>query len=205
MKCSICGQQCGLFKSYHEECKAAMGMVAAKIDFIINKYGNGDLACGKTEMIELMKNEPLYRTYLMDQIPAKDQIYNDEIILYVEKSVAVSEQKNRCTMARTGYRWERKPVWNPENVLLCNSADIVFTDKAVYLLLMGSGMRYPYGKIVNVGYNEERFMCPPEAFFDVKTTSPFPHRFFMWNKYQKEKAEKVKLVLSCIMGYKHMQ
>lgn len=205
MKCSICGQQCGLFKSYHEECKAAMVMAAAKMDSIITRYGNGDLACGKTEMIELMKNEPLYRTYLRNQIPAKDQIYNDEIILYVEKSVAVSEQKNRCTMVRTGYRWERKPVWNPESVLLCDCADIVFTDKAVYLLLIGSGMRYPYGKIVNIGYNGERFMCPSEAFFDVKTTSPFPHRFFVWNKYQKEKAEKVKQVLSCIMGYKYMQ
>ena len=44
-----------------------------------------------------------------------------------------------------------------------------------------------------------------KCFFDVKTTSPFPHRFFVWNKYQKEKAEKVKQVLSCIMGYKYMQ
>lgn len=205
MKCSICGQQCGLFKSYHEDCKSAMIMAATKIYSIINRYENGNLACGKMEMIELIKNEPLYRTYLMNQISGKDQIYNNEIILYVEKNVAVSEQKNRCTMVRTGCRWERKPVWNPSSVLLSDSADMVFTDKAVYLLLMGSSMRYPYGKIVNIGYNDEKFMCPPEVFFDVKTTSPFPHRFFVWNKYQKEKAEKVKRVLSCIMGYKYMQ
>ena len=87
MKCSICGQQCGLFKSYHEDCKSAMIMAATKIYSIINRYENGNLACGKMEMIELIKNEPLYRTYLMNQISGKDQIYNNEIILYVEKNV----------------------------------------------------------------------------------------------------------------------
>lgn len=104
-------------------------------------------------------------------------------------------------MVRTGYRWERKSVWNPASVLLSDCADIVFTDKAVYLLLMGSGMRYPYGKIVNIGYKAARFMVSEEVFFDVKTTSPFPHRFSIWNKYDKEKTEKVNLVLNCISGF----
>lgn len=104
-------------------------------------------------------------------------------------------------MVRTGYRWERKSVWNPASVLLSDCADIVFTDKAVYPLLMGSGMRYPYGKIVNIGYKAARFMVSEEVFFDVKTTSPFPHRFSIWNKYDKEKTEKVNLVLNCISGF----
>lgn len=205
-KCSICGQKCGFFESYHKECKIVMDATVPKMDAILNEYKNGKLVDGKREMINFVNSEPLYRIYLLKHIWAKDQIYNNETTLYVVNMVSVSEWKNRCTMVRTGYRWERKPVWNPASTLLDDSADIVFTDKAVYLLLRGgAAMRYPYGKIVNMGYKEAGFMVSEEAFFDVKTTSPFPHRFSIWNKYDKEKTEKVNLVLGCISGWGYVR
>ena len=107
----------------------------------------------------------------------------------MEKKVSVSEQKNRCTMVRTGYKWNKQPVWNPSNDLLSENTEVVFTDKAIYFLFGGTSMRYPYNKIVNMGFNRAEFMLPAQAYFDVKTTSPFPHRFLCGVNWKKKKPE----------------
>lgn len=205
MKCLICGKQCGLLKVYHEECKALVYNAEAEINTILHKHQFGYLNDGKSEIISLVENDTLYKNYLMKQICDKSQIYNNEIVLQVEKKVSVSEQKNRCTMVRTGYKWNKQPVWNPSNDLLSENTEVVFTDKAIYFLFGETSMRYPYNKIVNMGFNRAEFMLPAQAYFDVKTTSPFPHRFFMWSKLEKEKARKLSLFLSCISGFKYME
>lgn len=83
-KCSICGQKCGFFESYHKECKTAMDATVPKMDAILNEYKNeyknGKSVDGKREMINFVNREPLYRIYLMKHIWDKDQIYNNEII-----------------------------------------------------------------------------------------------------------------------------
>ena len=90
----------------------------AEINTILHKHQFGYLNDGKSEIISLVENDTLYKNYLMKQICDKSQIYNNEIVLQVEKKVSVSEQKNRCTMVRTGYKWNKQPVWNPSNDLL---------------------------------------------------------------------------------------
>lgn len=108
MKCLICGKQCGLLKVYHEECKALVYNAEAEINTILHKHQFGYLNDGKSEIISLVENDTLYKNYLMKQICDKSQIYNNEIVLQVEKKVSVSEQKNRCTMVRTGYKWNNR-------------------------------------------------------------------------------------------------
>ena len=59
-------------------------------------------------------------------------------------------------------------------------------------------MRYPYSKIVNLGYDEKGGY----VYFDVKATSPYPHRFTIRSVNRKnDKTANLCLFFNCLMGY----
>ncbi|MBQ5755570.1 MAG: hypothetical protein IIV90_07850, partial [Oscillospiraceae bacterium] len=70
-------------------------------------------------------------------------------------------------------------------------------DKAIYLLGFEKTYIYPYDKIVNIGYEHNR---DGTAYFDVKTTSPHPHRFRLWatNGRTPSKGQNITLFLNCL-------
>ncbi len=91
------------------------------------------------------------------------------------------------------------PVWNEPNKIIEEDTRIVFTDKSINMLLCTLVMRYPYDKIVNLGYDEKWNY----AYFDIKTASPYAHRFTVrsFAKRDRQKAQSVCLLLKCLIGY----
>ena len=205
MKCRYCGKKCGFFDSYHVSCQEKIDAVVSRLNSIINDYNQGRLngLQGKNLLIDKVKGEPLYKDYLWNNIVPQSSVNGNEVILYIEDRITVCEQKNRCKMVETGYRWEKMPVWNESLLKLANTARIIFTDKAIYLELNKNCMRYPYTKIVNVGFEKTFFKS--NAYFDVKTSSPFPHRFYLspYETNKVNKAENICLYLYCILGFRH--
>lgn len=199
MKCIFCQEPCGILKSYHDDCIQKTQALLYKMEGIVNEYNKQKInqAYAKGELRGLASSEKLYQTYIEHQIFDKTAIWVNETVIYVESGLCISESKNSCEMVRTGFRYEKKPVWNEKNYLIGKNVSIAMTDKSVYLLLHEKAMRYPYQKIVNLGYDEKwRY-----AFFDVKTSSPLPHRFLIRsvNKKEKSKLDNVCLFLNCLI------
>lgn len=202
MKYIFCNQRTGSFNSYHADCYNKVRETLTKIEIIINDYNQNKLdeQKAKFQLLEYASSDGLYKNYLEHEIVDMTAIRTNEIIIYVEPGTSVSESKNRCKMVETGYRYERKPVWNEKNCVIGNNVKIVVTDKAIYMILLEKALRYPYNKIVNLDYDEKwRY-----TYFDVKTASPYPHRFFIRtiNKKERNKAANICLFLKCLMGYK---
>lgn len=110
--------------------------------------------------------------------------YTDETIIHIESGLKIFESKNRCKMVESGYRYEKMPTWSEKEYLLDNSGAIIFTDAAIYLYVNSKTMRYPYTKIVNYGF--EKIFTMNQAYFDVKTSSPFPHRFSFTDTFREK-------------------
>jgi hypothetical protein len=176
-------------------------MILQKVELIINKYNQESISAKdvKNQLVALASSDCLYKNYLEHKIFDKTAIRTNETVIYIENMVSISESKNRCKMIDTGYRYEKMPTWNENNQLIGENVSIVFTDKGIYMLLNASTMMYPYNKIVNLGYDEKR----EYAYFDVKTSSPYPHRFTIGSFLKKDKgtAQNVCLFLNCLVGY----
>lgn len=201
MKCIFCKNPAGLLKSYHEDCYDKIQMFLRKMEQIVNQYNQESITAkdAKNQLVSLASSDCLYKNYLEHEILDKTAIRTNETVIYIENMVSISESKNRCKMVETGYRYEKMPTWNETNQLIGENVSIVFTDKSIYMLLNNSAMMYPYNKIVNLGYDEKQ----GDAYFDLKTSSPYPHRFSIkpFIKKDKSKAQNVCLFLKCLIGY----
>lgn len=177
MKCIYCQEQAGFLKTYHETCKISSDETQQAI------LRTAQTACANAKKgqtpVQVLRNlvlqNPLYESGLSHTLYSQDAIRTNETILYTECGLTILESKNRCTMVRTGYRYEKMPTWSERTALLCKNAVFIITDKAIYLQSMEGTMRYAYQQIVNIG--QEKFNRG--FYFDVKTTSPFPHRFLL--------------------------
>lgn len=201
MRCVFCNEPAGFLKSYHDACYQKVQALLNKMEKIVNEYNQETIhvADAKKELISIALSSELYQNYVRYEIFNITAIRTNETIVYVESGLNISESKNRCRMVETGYRYEKKPVWTETDNLIGSNVSVAMTDKSVYLLIQGKAMMYPYGKIVNLGYDEK---CG-YAYFDVKTASPYPHRFSIssLNRKDKNKAGNVCLFLKCLMGY----
>ena len=194
MNCKYCNESAGFMQSFHNECNEKFEELLIKRDDIIYEC-NSDNSDGKSVKIELMnlaKNK-IYSNYMNNSIIDKTIIRTKEVIIHVESSMKVYESKNRCTMTRIGYSYEKTPIWKEYTQLIGKLTTIVYTDESIYIILFNSVMRYPYKKIVNVGYDEKKNYL----YFDVKTTSPYAHRF-MIGEHVKLFEKEVKLMLKLL-------
>lgn len=170
------------------------------MESIINDYNQDKVAAreAKSKLVELASSDRLYKNYLENDIADMTIIRTNEILIYTECGIRVSESKNRCKMVESGHRYEKRPVWSESNHPIGNNMKMAVTDQAVYMLLMDKAMRYPFSKIVNLGYDDKwRYV-----YFDVKTTSPYPHRFSIRanTKKEKNKEANIGLLIQCLMG-----
>lgn len=203
MKCRFCKQPAGFMKGYHKECYESAESTMKQLERVVNEYKDYDVvpAKAKDEIIKVVSSNELYRNHLEYQIIDKKAIHTSEIVIHVEYGMTIRESKNRCKMVETGYRYEKKPVWNESNLILDKSGTVIFTDKAVYLYVGSQTMRYPYNKIVNIGF--EKSWATVYAYFDVKTSSPFAHRFEISSYVKEKNSEKeqnICLFLHCLSG-----
>lgn len=200
MKCIFCNQPAGFLKKYHEDCFNKTQTIIQKIEKLINQYNKdnvNDLEA-KQQIVKLASSDIRYENYLLNEIIDKSKIHSSDILIYNEKMVSIWESKNRCTMKRTGLSYARYPEWSESNQLLCNLGTVVFSDKSLYLILDEKAIVYPYKKIIDVGYTNDS----KHAYFDVKTSSPYPHRFFIraFEKKDKSSAQNVCVFLNFLSG-----
>ena len=177
MKCKFCLQPAGFLKSYHDDCRHDVENTVKQIESIVDTHKADETVPKEVKLqIREIASNNLYKNYIESKVFDKTTICRGEVIIHVESMLRISESKNRCKMIETGYRYEKKPTWKETRLLLDESGMIVFTDKAVYLCVKTKIMRYSYSRIVNYGYDTLAFSLK-YAYFDVKTASPFPHRF----------------------------
>lgn len=203
MRCIFCNEYAGFLQSRHDDCYQKARQHLEGLEQIVNQYAQGtiDAKDAKTALISLTKSNVFYENYLKHQLWNHTAIRTNETIIYIESMVSIMESKNRGSMVSTGFRYEKKPEWNVANQLICENAEVVFTDKQIYMLLgIGKGdPSYSYSKIVNLGYNEKW----GHAYFDVATTSPIPRRFSIksLSKSEKTKSLRVYLFLNCLTAW----
>lgn len=190
MKCRFCNQRAGVLKGYHDECKANAEKTMKQIEGIVNQHKSDETVPKDlvNQLKEVALSNKLYVNYLESEIFDKTLIQKGETLIYVESMMRISESKNRCKMIETGHRYEKMPTWSEKEILLDDSGRVVFTDKAVYLFVGIKAMRYPYSKIVNYGL--DKIWSLNYAYFDVKTSSPYPHRFTFTDTFKDKKASK---------------
>lgn len=190
MKCIFCKQPVGFMHRYHSDCHHKTEIIIQQIETMINQYKDIDVVPknAKHQLKELANSSILYTNYMVSKLIDRTTIYSDETIIHIESGVKIFESKNRCKMVETGYRYEKRPTWSEKEYLLDNSGYIIFTDVAIYLYVNSKTMRYPYNKIVNYGF--EKIFTLNQAYFDVKTSSPFPHRFSFTDTFQERNRRK---------------
>lgn len=196
MQCIYCKEQVGFLQSYHKECYNKIQQLLQRMKNIAdqnttNAEGKKDV---RKELVDLASSDNLYRNYLAHKIWDMTTIRTNETIIYIESGLHISESKNRCKMTQTGHRYEKKPVWGETDIVIGNNLTAVLTDKSIYMLQENSIM-YQYYKIVNLGFDEKWGY----AYFDVKTSSPYPHRFTIrsYNKKERSKVQAIYMFLGC--------
>lgn len=177
MRCRFCNQQVGFMKTYHEDCRLKVEGTVKQIEEIVNEHKEDDVVPEEVKKLlkKIANSNEIYINYMKSRAVDKTIIHVNETIIYAESNLVIHESKNRCKMVETGYRYEKMPTWSEKEFILDKSGTIIFTDVAVYLQVGSKMMRYPYKKIVNYGY--EKVWTLQYAYFDVKTSSPYPHRF----------------------------
>lgn len=200
MNCIFCNRPAGFLKKYHEDCFSKTQIIMQQIQEMINQYNRDSISAleAKQQIVELASSDIRHENYLLNEIIDKSKICSNDILIHSEKMVSIWESKNRCTMKRTGLSYARYPEWSESNQLLCNLGTVVFSDKSIYLILDEKTIAYPYKKIIDFGYTEDS----KYTYFDVKTASPYPHRFFIraFDKKDKSSAQNVCIFLKCLSG-----
>lgn len=204
MKCLFCNGPAGFLKGYHSECKTKVERHLAKLEDVLNRYNQSeiDFQDAKHQLVELASADSLYQNYLWNTVGGynRSQIRTNETLIYVETTISIAESKNRKTMERTGLSYAHFPTWEYGSSKIGDMATVAFTDQAVYLLVVGKTYIYPYSKVVNIGFEHDK---RGTSYFDVKTTSPHPHRFELWATDGRSisKGQNITLCLSCLCGW----
>jgi len=202
MKCIFCKQPTGFMNKYHNDCHQKVESIIQKIENMINDYKDSDVVPkdAKQQLKELANSSILYKNYMTSKLIDQTAIYTNEVIIHIESGLKIFESKNRCKMVETGFRYEKKPTWSEKEYLLDNSGTIIFTDVAIYLCVNSKTMRYPYNKVVNYGF--EKLFTLNQAYFDVKTSSPLPHRFSITDTFHEKTGRKEQNICLFLHFYK---
>lgn len=171
-------------KTYHEDCRISAEGTLNQIQNIVNEHREDEVVSDEIKRLlkETALSNDLYMNFMKSQPIDKTIIHTNETIIYAESNLVIRESKNRCKMVESGYRYEKMPTWSEKEFLLDKDGAIIFTDVAVYLQAGTKMMRYPYKKIVNYGY--EKIWTLQYAYFDIKTSSPYPHRFSLSDTFK---------------------
>ena len=205
MKCMFCNGPAGFMKTYHPECKSKVEGHLSKLEAVLNGYNQEKIgfSAAKQQLVELASSNSFYQNYLWNSVgsSSRKEIRTNEVLIYVETQLSIAESKNWKTMERTGLSYARYPTWEAGPRKIEDMATVAFTDKAIYLLGFEKTYIYPYNKIVNIGFERDK---RGTAYFDVKTTSPHPHRFELWatDGRSTSKGQNITLCLSCLSGWK---
>ena len=137
------------------------------------------------DIVNIIYNTPEYKTYLNSLIN-NYELQPGEQVVFISVPVEVYESKNTCKMERTGLSYERHPIWNVTETKIAYCEKIIITDRRVFIPTYQGTRNYSFKKFVNTGvYNDRK----NKAFFDLKTTSPYPHRFIIKAMYDKDICE----------------
>ncbi len=190
MKCKFCNQHVGFMKTYHSDCRFNVEGTLKQIEEVVNEHKADEIVSNEVKQIlkGLAISNELYINFMKSRPVDKTIIHANETIIYAETNLVIRESKNRCKMVETGYRYEKMPTWTEKEILLDKSGTVIFTDCAVYLQIGTKMMRYPYKKIVNYGY--EKIWTLQYAYFDISTSSPYPHRFSLSDTYKAKDGRK---------------
>ena len=205
-KCRRCGRDAGFLSTYcglcyekdmreKEEKKQRVKDGKAFMYDVLESYEDDefDYKTAYSEIINYIDDNDDFAEYLESSIDSRELLPNERII-YKTSSIDVIERKNSCKMERTGYSYERYPIWDVRDTKISNSNTILISNMRIYLYTTTGLRLYPLNKIVNAGSYSDTM-----AFFDVKTTSPYPHRFIIQgNSYKAEDVKKLANLLEIV-------
>ena len=186
MKCYLCGKPTNKFLyTCHQECADKLYVELDVMYNVIKDYNVGRISV-KTAKIKLINAAmtDYIQTHFGRNIWSKSKIRTYDKVIFSQRMIRASEEKNRCKMERTGLSYARYPQWNVQSMRICNDATVVLTDSGIYLLDM-IDFYIPYNKIVDSGV--EKGFSFNEVYFDVKTSSPHRHRYCLWSVDKKDK------------------
>ncbi|MBR5535414.1 MAG: hypothetical protein IKU60_02065 [Clostridia bacterium] len=173
------------------------------IQHIVNVYNQDgiDFVDARQAIIDLIASNEFYYNYLGNCVHTKSDIRTNEFLIHVETSLSVYESKNRKTMVRTGLSYARYPKWRISSCKIEEMATVALTDRSIYIIGINGVMIYPYNKIVNIGYENGH------AYFDVKTSSSYPHRFKIKSTENKDllKPQNITLFLNLLCDWNNSQ
>lgn len=199
MKCIYCGKKTErFFDVAHKECHENYLSYSNSLLHICKEYENGNIEhkTAVKSLVELCKDKNYCNKSLDKDINNfGDIMRKGECPIFITKYFTVVEEKNSCRMKSVGWH-ETRPSWNVEKKTLSNIAELLITDKNLYIDLIGTKIIIPLNKIELV--KEDYFNS---IYFDVKTSSPYPHRYYLNFKNKKEKEESnLYYFLSCLSG-----
>lgn len=199
MKCIYCGKKTERFLDITcRECYDKYLNYRMPLLTVCKDYEEGKIEHKKAvqTLVELSQKESHYNEVLLQDIDEfKDIIRKSDCPIYISKYFTVAEEKNSCRMKSIGWG-ETRPSWNVEKKTLSNFASVLITDKNLYIDLSGTKMLFSLNKIELV--KEDNLNT---VYFDIKTSSPYPHRLYFIFKNEREKYESnLYYFLSCISG-----
>lgn len=189
-RCIYCNQPAGFLKDYHESCHQQMNLLKNEILQTLEAYESKKISYSSAQekvSALLDKKNKLQEASLIR--PWSHELMPNEEVVYEIRCTQLMESKNTCKMTRTGLSYEKYPIWNVTEHCLDYGSTYYLTNFRIILDITDKGyMKFPFKKIVNCG-NLSNGGCYP--FFDVATTSPYPHRFTI---HMKEEVGERKLV-----------
>ena len=199
MKCIYCGKKTErFFDVAHQECYNKYFTHGNSLLDICKEYDNGNVG-HKTAVESLVKlckeDNYCYKSLDSDINRFEDIMRKNDCPIFFTNCSSIVEEKNTCRMESIGWG-ETRPSWKVTKKTLSHSGEILITDKNIYINLIGTKLIFPLNKIELV---KEDFYN--SVYFDVKTTSPYPHRFYINFKNMKEKEDSnLYYFLSCLSG-----
>jgi len=175
-RCIYCNQPAGFLKIYHEDCHVQINRLKTKIVETFEMYYKGNISYSDTREKVLALIKQKRELQVADMVhPREHELLPNEKVIYAIKYAQLMESKNTCKMTRTGLSYEKHPVWDVTESCLDDRGAFYLTNLHIILGIAEKGyMKFPLKKIVNCG-NLSNWANYP--FFDVATSSPYPHRF----------------------------
>ena len=143
---------------------------------IIQEYHDNNITKREAynEVIAIIFSNEYYCEYLKNSIETHE-LLKGEFVIFSGFDFKIEEYKNTCEMVRTGLSYERHPIWKVREKLISNWSRITITNSRIFISTEEGIMRFPFNKIVNAG-----FYGSGRAFFELKTSSPYPHRYIIY-------------------------
>lgn len=179
LNCIYCNQPVGFFQIYHQDCYQKLQKTKSCIDSIISNDKNtiSNATNTKSSILELITADPVYSTYLLNSAMQLTHVIKpNELGIYSEDLLTIVQYKNHCTMTRTGCSYRRYPVWKECYQLLSKTANLLLTNKAIYIFLENKKtLRFTYTNVDDLSYDAKAITLTLE----IKTTSESPHQIHL--------------------------